>query len=226
MDKKIIDRINKLIALSQSPNANEAESAAQAAAELMQQYDVSLSQLEAGKLEDTLGEIGTTEGSERTQLFPWEKTLAMIIANHFNCISYRTRINTSRGYYYTYRHAMNFVGHESNRVTANLMYEWLRSAIYKKARHYSKQIAMQNSFAYGCVKALQAKYWNDKETHEANDNSLMVVDQVQQWMDSHMNLKSGKSRAVSTYSGAVASGMQAGKDLSLNRQFAQQYITA
>jgi len=225
MEKKILDRINKLLALSKNPNVNEGNSAMEMAEKLMAENGISFSDLDASRLENDLGPINESDKKYRChQFYPWEKSLSYIIAQHFGCISY-TR--TSYDGFYRGKpkkvYAIVFVGHESNRITAEIMYNWIRKLIAKQAKEsvHSSEIS---SFCWGAVMALKAKY--EVKKSEIVSNCPAVVDEVQKYVEENLNLKTKKSRAVSIYSGASEAGKKAGENISLNRQFGLKQISA
>ena len=223
MNQKAVERINKLLALAQSPNQNEAEKASEMAFKLMEQYGISTRDLNLANLEQDLGQIGTTEAKGKSNLAIWEKQLAAVIAKYFDCISYHSkRFNHSK---YKYEMVMGFVGHESNRITCEIMYDWLRKLIGREANKKFKSAAYRTSFAIGVVQGLMDKYDLFNET-KTNETGLVIYDEVKNWIDQNMNMKQGKSRVPSVYSGAYAEGKHTGSELSLNKQFDLKAISA
>ena len=80
MDKKILARIKKLLALSTSPNANEAASALRRAQELMEEHGISHDQV--GMINVTEEEAPTSSGDKPPQ---YECNLVGQIAKAFGC---------------------------------------------------------------------------------------------------------------------------------------------
>ena len=223
MNKKIIDRINKLMALSTSSNENESSVAAQMAFELMEANGITTKDLDMANLENDLGEIGDQVLDAKSQLMPWEKQLAGVIAKYFDCVSYTQRkmhpTDWNRCVY-----SVGFIGHESNRITAITMYEWLRKAIWKEANQKFKGIgAYQRSFCIGVVNGINSKY-NSNKPKEEQEAGLVIYNDVQNWIKNNINLKEGSSRLPSVCSGAYASGRAASDNYSLNRQFGLKAI--
>lgn len=79
-NNKIIERIEKLIALSGSNNENEAKAAMLKAQELMAKYEISRDQLE----EKERPVVGFTSGSFRDE---WINMVSGVIADNFRCRS-------------------------------------------------------------------------------------------------------------------------------------------
>ena len=185
MNDKIIARINKLIALTQSSNPNESAKAAEMAFKLMESYGISTKDLDIANLEKDLGEIDNDLSEAHAQLMPWEKSLASTLAKYFNCATYiQRKLNINNKGNYCYMYCMGFVGHESNRVTSITMYEWLRKAIWKEAcQKYKGNGAYQRSFCLGVVNGINEKY-NLNKTEEKNEMGLVIYDEVKNWCSS------------------------------------------
>lgn len=227
MEKKILDRINKLLALSKNPNVNEGNSAMEMAEKLMSENGISYSDLDASKLENDLGPINTNEPSyKKGSISPWKRNLAQVIAEHFGCISFMSQKRSVFGS--STETAMMFLGHESNRITAEIMYDWLRKLIIRECNQKIKSGEIENreamSFCMGVVMSLRAKYHTEKS--DIVTNCPAVVDEVQKFAEEKLNLKTAKARALSIYSGASQKGKEVGNNLSLNRQFGLKQIGA
>lgn len=82
-DNKIIDKIEKLIALSGSDNENEAKAAMMKAQELMAKYEIEMSQLNPEKQKER-PVVGYTSQSFRDD---WVIDLSSLIAGNFRCRS-------------------------------------------------------------------------------------------------------------------------------------------
>ena len=82
----VIDRVKKLLALSQSSNANEAAAAAAAANKLMDQYRVSQADLEG--IDNNASEPIEEDATpiyETAKITEWKRSLVMILASHYGC---------------------------------------------------------------------------------------------------------------------------------------------
>lgn len=230
MNNKIMDKINKLMALGTSPEEGEASTAMEMALRLMEENNISYADLDASKLEDELGPIG----EERYDVFivkspsSWEKLLGKVIANHFDCIY----VTSSKYRDELYRgkpckiYSPNFIGHEGNRRTAMAMWQWLRKKIMEEARNVCPYDL--KGFCSGVVMKLEEKYpIEKKETSTSSDSTeLVVINNVREWADIHLNIKSGKALSIGGSSEAVNKGNKMGENLSLNRQFGLKAISA
>lgn len=220
MEKKLLERINKLLALSKSPEINEGNLAMEMAQKLMSENGISMSELNSCKLEEELGPISASEnhfGTKKPKV--WETILAHTIAEHFGCVSFISGKFRDELYHGKLCRvwAMRFVGHEGNRVTCEIMYNWLHKLISKEARKSVSVAREIDSFCYGAAEALEKKY--KKQYSDVVSNCPAVVDDVQKWVDDNLNLTSGKKRSLSIYDGASKSGQKMGEGLSLNKQF-------
>lgn len=89
-DNKIIDKIEKLIALSSSDNENEAKAAMLKAQELMAKYEIEMSQINSDKAKER-PVVPYTSPSFRDD---WVVDLGSLIAGNFRC---RAVISSRRG---------------------------------------------------------------------------------------------------------------------------------
>lgn len=215
MNQKIVQRINKLLALTSSPNENESAKAAEMAFKLMEENGITKSDLTSANLEEDLGKISNENLKYKSQLCTWEKNLASVIAKYFNCCTYTS------SKWHPYKdwklYSVGFVGHEANRITAITMYEWLRKAIQKEAAKKFSTYGYQQSYCLGVVLGLYEKY-GKSETSDSNETGLVIYDDVKNWMKNNMTLRDGKSRAVSIYSSVYEKGRADSDKYSLNRQ--------
>ena len=80
MDKKILDKIKKCLALAQSSNANEAATALRQAQALMKQHGISETDLELSDISQT-----NTHASNARKPGSWLVTLITVVAEAFGC---------------------------------------------------------------------------------------------------------------------------------------------
>ena len=162
-DKKIIDRIKKLLALAKgNANAAEATAAALKAQKLIAEYDVSKAELHDNEPEN-LVEV-TSESN--THGNPWGVKLARAIADNFRCQIY---LNTTTAGYdaWTKRSSTSrnivFMGYDTDaeaaRVTFDRLYEiggkLANAACRAERKRYGTAAGVRNSFLMGFVKGIQ-----------------------------------------------------------------------
>lgn len=215
MNEKIVARINKLMALTQSSNENESAKAAEMAFKLMEENGITASDLTSASLEEDLGPIANENLKYKSWLCTWEKNLASVIATYFNCCTY-----TSSKWHPTKNwkiFSIGFVGHEANRITAITMYEWLRKAIQREANKKFQTYSFQQSYCLGVVLGLSERYGKESNV-DSTETGLVIYDDVKNWMKNNMVLSQAKSRSVSIYSSVYAAGKADSSKYSLNRQ--------
>lgn len=83
MEEKIVEKIKKLLALSKSPNENEAMAATLKAQALMAKYEIDLSQVETNEDRKIVERIYCDNGKH--EMKKWKYGLATIVANNFMC---------------------------------------------------------------------------------------------------------------------------------------------
>ena len=222
MNEKIFSRINKLMALTSSPNKNESDRAAEMAFKLMEENDISMNDLNVANLKEELGEVGVSHVDSKSRISFWEKQLGYVIATYFDSIN----IITTKQHpttYGRYVRSMGFIGHESNRITCELMYDWLRKTIKREARKKFSDYAQRQSFCVGVVQSLKEKYLKEKQNENKNEKGLVIYDEVRRFAD-NMNMKEDKAKCPALGSESFGAGKEMGSELSLNRQFALKGI--
>lgn len=96
MDEKIKERIHKLLALSDSPNENEAKLAMLRVRELMAKYNLSEKDITApGPIEVFNDHIGVIYTARKTA---WKQALCAVIADAYRCAAYADRVEGSYSY--------------------------------------------------------------------------------------------------------------------------------
>lgn len=114
---KIIDKIEKLLRLSKSPNENEAASAASRAQQLMEKYQIRAWLL--GQQDDKSAGLGIVDHvlDERGRSEYWQKLLFVRLSKIYECQPY---FNGG---------TMRVIGMESDVEVLKLMYQYLHDAI-------------------------------------------------------------------------------------------------
>ena len=223
MDEKLLTRISKLLALGNGSSFDgEAEASLQKAYALMQEHNITMSQVEGASREAQLGPLD----EESLIRFPskrWEQLLAIAIAKLFDCKTFTYSRGDGRG---RIEQKFYFVGREGNRTTVVLMYKWLRDKIWTDAMMRGGSTAAKDAYALGCVRSIREKVNAIKASEKPTDAwGIVPVDEVDQWM------KSMRPELVTVRIGgnvrdaaAYNAGRQDGANINLNRQFAQQAL--
>lgn len=172
--QNIIERINKLRALSKSDNINEASAAAAAANKLIDQHRLSESELETDTSEKELIIKDDKPLYECARMTQWRSTLAGILAKHYSCAIYNStgfRLNR-----YT------LVGRKSDIDIVHYMYAWLSTEIERLSASASKGKKFDRSrgrifagsFSYGAVEGI-AQQLNASRKEAAVDASATAL---------------------------------------------------
>jgi hypothetical protein len=155
---RIIDRINKLLALAGN-NSSEAEaaSAAAKAQSLMEEYNIEVSTLEA--------KGGATEGREKTMrhdlsaMYEWQQRLMRAVADSNLCHHTVVKTDTFKGGKPVVSKRHRLIGRKTNVAVALQVYEYLVEAMqrllpYPNGESLSKSA---HSWRMGCVDRLASR---------------------------------------------------------------------
>lgn len=217
----IIERVQKLLALSTSSNANEAAAAAATANRLIDQYRLSTADLEsktepAEPIEEDDGYI-----YESGRVNPWKTRLVDILVKHYglaywNDNTYATGRQVSR-----YR----LVGRKSDITIAKYMFAWLTTECQRLSDKEAKGKGRiyVNSYCIGFVRGIgtQLKSSRVEVQKEASSSAIIKIDARSQEADAimfqlHTGLKRGTSHSHSQLDGrAFAAGKSKGEALHL-----------
>lgn len=113
MDIKLIEKIKKLLALSESSNKHEAESALLKAQELLAKHKLSIKEVKEFKINNSaikekISNITFTKAK-------WKAQLARLIADNFGCYFY---------FKVRYSKAITFFGREEDITVCNIVLEY------------------------------------------------------------------------------------------------------
>jgi hypothetical protein len=214
---KVVEKIQKLFALAQSSNENEASTALAMAHELLKKHNLTMDSLQSSKSALVIETYMTAN-------HPWETTLLNTIAKVNYCGIYRQ----SKFLYFgssgraVYDYELVLVGKPHNIAAVKVMADYIFSAIDRKARNlYGKGRAViasyKTGFAMMVTKRLQDM--QRQEMAQSDCRALIVVADAevkQHFAKEKMGTYRAHSKATD-YSG-YHSGMRDGANLSLNDQ--------
>lgn len=223
----ILERVAKLLALSNSPNENEAAAALAKAHELLAAHNLSLSEVNMDSDKPVIEEIGhmTAESKAGAQ---WVRQIWQAACRLYFC-----EYAYSRGNHRTYHW---IIGSASNSQTACAMAEYLTKTVIRLANEASKNNSdpyiskgrFNNSFRTGCAMRLVSrmrKMRSEAETPSSKNpgNLPMLYKQTQEALDDYSKNNLGttksKSRAISASSSAgLRAGREAGNSVGLHTQ--------
>lgn len=226
--EKLIDKIRKLMALSHSPNEHEAALAAARAREILDKYDLSLTEVEMNDEEIIEHRVDT--GTRKAPL--WMGRLAVSVSRAFNCRVFRvygimvfcgTKADTQVAEY-TYMFLFRAVKRLSKEHKASLEKSGIWDTHYK-GRHGSR--AYMQSYALGVVNAIDQKlreFVQSKERmqkyedyNKATGKDLIVIknNAVDRYV-SKLRLRHTRSHANLDYSGFSA-GQKDGRSVQIHQ---------
>ena len=219
MNEKLLKKIEKLLALSNSNYEGEADTALKMAYELMSQNDISMEDIQAHSKDEVLGKIGKGNlDEEEKQYRKWEVSLLNAIAKMFDCQVLRTSHNSR----YYKKSSLAIVGRESNRITTKLMYDWIRNKTLKESRSVGDSPSTRRAYCVGVSNSISGKVNLLKAEAPKTDKwGLVPVDEVTNWIKKEFNNVGSLDWSAGSIGDSIAyaKGVVAGNETSLNKQF-------
>lgn len=219
MNEKLLNRIKKLLALSNSSYEGEADTALKMAYDLMNQNDISLEDIKVHSKDETLGKLGSgVLDEEEKQYRKWEVSLLNAIAKMFDCQVLRTTHNSR----YYKKSSLTIVGRESNRITTKLMYDWIRDKTLKESRSVGGSPSTRRAYCVGVSNSISRKVNLLKAEAPKTDKwGLVPVDEVTNWIKKEFNNVGSLGWSAGSIEDGIAyaRGVVAGNETALNKQF-------
>lgn len=182
MNEKLIKKLKKLLALSESSNESEAKAAMLKAQELLAKHKLSMKEIKEHKLYSNditkhVSEISFTKAK-------WKAKLAEIIANNFACEYYFTTRRTNK---------ITFFGRKEDILVCNIVLEYAVDCIKSKVRRlryeYSKDgystKGLENDYALGFIEGLEFMF---EEQKRQNQGWGLVLIKDQEVIDAYKNI--------------------------------------
>lgn len=175
MDTKLIEKIQKLLSLSESSNENEAREAMLKAQKLIVKHKLSLKEVQdtkiySSKIKDDISKISFTKAK-------WKGELAYIIGKNFGCYTY---FRTNR------IHKITFFGREEDIVVCNIVLDYAVDCIettikriqseYRRKGLSTKGLA--TDYAKGFIEGLDEKFEEQKRANQEWGLVLVVEKEV------------------------------------------------
>lgn len=214
MDTKIIEKIQKLLSLSESSNEHEAEVAMLKAQELLAKYKLSIKEVKEykkynSKIQEKATDITFTKAK-------WKAQLAGVISDNFGCYHYFRRKGTN---------TIVFFGREEDVIVCNLVLNYAVDSVYsvvKKLKYrYSKNgyrtRGIENDYALGFVYGLQGKF---EEQKRSNQEWGIVLVKDKEVVEAHDKIKFNKKVDMNIkykgHSDVYSKGCEDGKKFSVS----------
>ncbi len=153
LDKNIIEKINKLLALANSSNENEAAVAVEKASLLLAQYNLSLADLGSDDLTDITELVVETT----SKFISWKMLLLSGIAEANGCQALRNN----------YKGNMKLIGSHASLIVCQNLYDYLSKAIDRRAKYrQGRGRAYLNAFRVGCATRLSQRLADQRQEIE------------------------------------------------------------
>jgi len=173
VDQNLIDKLQKILALTTSPVEGEAQAAAAMLAKLLEKHNLSMADLEQkGAAAPGVREMGVDLGKAA---FTWKLDLAEAIADYYFCFGMVDR----------YRKTVVFIGRPDNVESLKMLYNWLidqikristdeRKAHTEQTSEHIDPLRWQVHFGVGAVDRLKMRLAEERE-RVRNDAGTMAL---------------------------------------------------
>ena len=202
-DEKLIAKIQKLFALSESPNLNEAVAALNKARALMDEYDLSYGEVNF---------INSRVKRKGKKIYEWQMVIFYAICYANNCVS---ASNKSR-----YYGRFSIYGREINVFLSKEMFKYLLDAIERAAKKECKGKGHKYNNDFKMAAALTL----NKRLMEYGAAVSWAVDRETELnaISEYINIKDDKKSAGEGYifkeTCAIKAGIKAGNNIGLHKQ--------
>lgn len=220
MDSKIVEKIQKLLALSESSNEHEAQISMLKAQELLAKHKLSLKEVKEFKvfnsaIKEKISTVSFTKAK-------WKSHLAELIADNFGCYHYFKTKGT---------HKIAFFGREEDINVCNIVLEYavdcINSAVKRLRYQYSKYgystKGLENDYALGFIAGLKKKF---DEQKKANQEWGLVLVKDKEVVEAHGQIKFKKTINTETkfqgYSDVFYKGREDGEKFSISDKIADE----
>ena len=216
----VIEKVRKLLSLAKSDNPHESAAATNAANRLIDEYRLSMAELEAASPEQAEAiEADPSPLLENGRVVVWKMRLAMVLSKHYGVFLYNDK-RKAKNYY-------QLVGRKSDLEVVRYMFSWLTAEATRQihARGKGKGHAFSNSYGQGFVAGIAEQLAASRQTVAAQATSstaLVAINAREQlardWtmQHNHTRFSSKKSYSHSRTDGsAFEAGKQSGRSMHL-----------
>ena len=209
----VIAKVQKLLALANSSNINEAAAAAAAANKLIDQYR--LSEADFATTESELDPLIEDDGFiyETGRITPWKSSLVVLLAKHYGCAVFNS------AHYPNGRQVSRYklVGRTSDIHIAKYMFNWLVLECQRLSENEArgKGRVFASSYCQGFVAGIRQQLNKSREEakQNASENSIIKINSREQEATDMMHkLHALRSKASKSSSQIDYNAYSAGKD--------------
>ena len=230
---KVLDKVQKLLALAQSDNVNEAALAARTAQQIMHKHNLTSYMVENFNSEKSIEEeiIDWTQQGRPLDVFnkkaaTWKIHLAMIVARANHCRIYLNHAPEGS--------CFGLIGRESDANIVRYLYAYLVHEIHRLTKRdgKGKGRTWNNNFRIGAVReikvrldeAVKGAIGDVQSTSGVNlarvSTAISLMEKrgssVEQWMNEKLNLRKAPSRKMTVNQEAQAAGKAAAREINLD----------
>lgn len=220
MSKNILETIQRLLALSQSDNVNEAATAAATAQVLMTRHKIEMSDLAFASGEETEAVDDTTFMATKSYI-PWKTGLVTGLAAANGCETYIRRLRLGEN-----KTETRIIGTKSAMQTIRYMFEYLvreidRLANEERANDPDVGRSWLRDFRLGATTEIVTRLKEASAqtiAQEASGSSLAIIDREKEKIDEvvrKLHLRPAGNVRLNDI-GAYGAGVSAGKTVRLN----------
>jgi len=197
----VIAKIQKLLALSQSSNANEAATAAAIANKLIDQYRLSSDDFQDANNADSDPLVDDDSYIyESGRITRWRASLVMILSEHYGCACFNDITHNPEGRQVS---RYKLVGRKSDIEITRYMFTWLSAECerltFSEAR--GKGHTFSNSYSLGFVRGIKDQLVVSRKEAESTASSTAIIhmnaryDEANDFMEKKYKLRKTKSRS-------------------------------
>lgn len=214
IDKKILDKISKLQALSASNHLGEVQAAQNQIKRLMEKHGITAEEVRAYHSQDKEYIQGTIQLGKK--VIDAKYTLIAVLLQKYFFVS--ILVGNRNGAHIT------LIGQQKDVALASYIFDFLNSAIesewklFKRSSAYDGQRSARKSFFHGMAAGLSSKLMEERK--QAQQWGLVIVDNIAERKAALTKFypRTGTRRSTSAGSNysAYSSGKSAGANLSIN----------
>lgn len=222
MDQKlqsVIEKVNKLLALTTSTNAHEAANAAAQANRLIDKFRISEEELAAPVEEPIIEDSNFIY--ETGRVTPWKSTLAVILAHHYGCAIFNAADYSTGRLVTRYK----LVGRDSDIYISKYMFGWLVSECQRLSDTNAKGKGhiFANSYCIGFVTGVKDQLTDSRKQLQSAESSVALVkiegrleESTRTMRQLHSLKKVNKSGGSRIVGDAFSAGLQQGRNININ----------
>lgn len=214
----VLNKVKKCLALAAKASGNEAETALRQAKALMEQYDLSETDLELSDIKETVLATGKT----RKNPPQWQSHLAGVCAKAFNCrILFFNGLDFKKGMI-SHVKKVKFIGIDINAELASYAFTVLQRQLKKDRRNYLNSLSSLCSlttrrrradlFADSWVKAIYSLVNKFAQNHE----QLNLIDAYMAEYYETIDIEYSEKTKDKRYTCAKEAGYKSGKNAQLH----------